>query len=126
VRACEAGDTRNGILLTERTDSARGRWFSLEFWVCGTFEVRDGKIALWRDYFDLGAITLKTFASPRSSVVSDRTAADEGTWSYTHVTADPFGSACSHRRPTKLPLPGAFPGLHILNARSARQPLVEG
>ncbi|MGB6073792.1 MAG: limonene-1,2-epoxide hydrolase family protein, partial [Rhodococcus sp. (in: high G+C Gram-positive bacteria)] len=23
-----------------------------EFWVCGTFELRDGKVAVWRDYFD--------------------------------------------------------------------------
>jgi len=25
--------------------------------VMGTFEIRDGKIAAWRDYFDLGAWT---------------------------------------------------------------------
>ncbi|MGH3434068.1 MAG: limonene-1,2-epoxide hydrolase family protein [Thermocrispum sp.] len=39
-------------VLTERTDVLiRGR-FAAEFWVCGVFEVRDGKIAGWRDYFD--------------------------------------------------------------------------
>lgn len=39
-------------VLTERTDVlARGR-FSAEFWVCGVFEVVDGKITSWRDYFD--------------------------------------------------------------------------
>lgn len=39
-------------VLTERTDVLiRGNWRS-EFWVCGTFETRDGKITLWRDYFD--------------------------------------------------------------------------
>lgn len=39
-------------VLTERIDVlARGR-FAAEFWVCGVFEVRDGKIAVWRDYFD--------------------------------------------------------------------------
>jgi limonene-1,2-epoxide hydrolase len=25
----------------------------LQFWVCGVFEVHDGRITLWRDYFDL-------------------------------------------------------------------------
>ncbi|MFB4314421.1 limonene-1,2-epoxide hydrolase family protein [Actinomadura sp. 21ATH] len=40
------------IVLTERTDAlVIGAWRA-EFWVCGTFEVRDGKIVLWRDYFD--------------------------------------------------------------------------
>jgi len=29
-----------------------------EFWVCGTFEVRDGKIVLWRDYFDWGTFLM--------------------------------------------------------------------
>jgi limonene-1,2-epoxide hydrolase len=24
----------------------------LQFWVCGVFEVVDGRITLWRDYFD--------------------------------------------------------------------------
>jgi limonene-1,2-epoxide hydrolase len=24
----------------------------LQFWVCGVFEVDDGRITLWRDYFD--------------------------------------------------------------------------
>jgi limonene-1,2-epoxide hydrolase len=31
-------------VLTERTDA--------QFWVCGVFEVHDGQITLWRDYFD--------------------------------------------------------------------------
>lgn len=39
-------------VLTERTDVlARGR-FSAEFWVCGIFEVHNGLITSWRDYFD--------------------------------------------------------------------------
>lgn len=45
------------VVLTERTDVlARGR-FRAEFWVCGTFEVRDGKVVLWRDYFDFADLT---------------------------------------------------------------------
>ncbi|MGI5208690.1 limonene-1,2-epoxide hydrolase family protein [Spirillospora sp. CA-108201] len=40
------------VVLTERTDVLeRGSWRA-EFWVCGTFEVHDDKITLWRDYFD--------------------------------------------------------------------------
>ncbi|THV18756.1 limonene-1,2-epoxide hydrolase [Nocardioides caeni] len=40
------------VVLTERVDILRRGSFAMEFWVCGTFEVRDGKIVLWRDYFD--------------------------------------------------------------------------
>jgi limonene-1,2-epoxide hydrolase len=39
-------------VLTERTDVVVIGRFEAEFWVCGTFEVRDGRIVLWRDYFD--------------------------------------------------------------------------
>ncbi|HEY1968535.1 MAG TPA: limonene-1,2-epoxide hydrolase family protein [Pseudonocardia sp.] len=41
-----------GTVLTERTDIIEVGKLRMEFWVCGTFEVRDGKIVLWRDYFD--------------------------------------------------------------------------
>jgi limonene-1,2-epoxide hydrolase len=40
------------IVLTERTDVLEAGKWRAEFWVCGTFEVRDGRIVLWRDYFD--------------------------------------------------------------------------
>jgi limonene-1,2-epoxide hydrolase len=42
-----------GTVLTERLDIftfANGR---IELPVMGTFEIRDGKIAAWRDYFDM-------------------------------------------------------------------------
>lgn len=55
---------RGGVVLTERTDALHGPWLDVEFWVCGTFEVRDGKIALWRDYFDLGGVALKFLTGP--------------------------------------------------------------
>src|SRR5699024_3226650 len=39
-------------VLTERTDALHiGAW-QAEFWVCGTFQVTEGRITLWRDYFD--------------------------------------------------------------------------
>lgn len=39
-------------VLTERTDVLERGSFAAEFWVCGVFEVRDGRITSWRDYFD--------------------------------------------------------------------------
>ncbi|MFC0452962.1 limonene-1,2-epoxide hydrolase family protein [Rhodococcus jostii] len=38
-------------VLTERTDVLIYKRLRSEFWVCGTFEMKDGKIAVWRDYF---------------------------------------------------------------------------
>ena len=40
------------IVLTERTDVLVLGRVEAAFWVCGTFEVRNGRIVLWRDYFD--------------------------------------------------------------------------
>src|SRR6201988_3350351 len=39
-------------MLTERTDALIFGPLRLQFWVCGVFEVHDGEITLWRDYFD--------------------------------------------------------------------------
>ena len=39
-------------VMTERTDSLIVGAFRADFWVCGVFEVHDGKITLWRDYFE--------------------------------------------------------------------------
>jgi limonene-1,2-epoxide hydrolase len=39
-------------VLTERTDAMVIGPLRLQFWVCGTFEVHEGRITLWRDYFD--------------------------------------------------------------------------
>jgi limonene-1,2-epoxide hydrolase len=41
------------VVLTERVDVFTTAQRSIELPVMGTFEVRDGKIAAWRDYFDL-------------------------------------------------------------------------
>jgi limonene-1,2-epoxide hydrolase len=46
------------VVLTERTDVlVMGRWSS-QFWVYGRFEVRDGRITLWRDSFDYVDVTV--------------------------------------------------------------------
>jgi limonene-1,2-epoxide hydrolase len=45
-----AGD--GAAVLTERTDALIFGPLRLQFWICGVFEVHNGKITLWRDYFD--------------------------------------------------------------------------
>lgn len=49
-----------GVVLTERTDVLKVGPLRMQFWVCGRFEVRDGRIAVWRDYFDWADVTLAT------------------------------------------------------------------
>lgn len=39
-------------VLTERTDVLILGPLHMRFWVCGTFLVEQGRITLWRDYFD--------------------------------------------------------------------------
>jgi limonene-1,2-epoxide hydrolase len=39
-------------VLTERTDLLVIRGVHVQIWVCGRFEVADGRITVWRDYFD--------------------------------------------------------------------------
>jgi limonene-1,2-epoxide hydrolase len=41
------------VVLTERVDSFRMNGRDVAVPVAGAFEIRDGKIAAWRDYFDL-------------------------------------------------------------------------
>jgi limonene-1,2-epoxide hydrolase len=47
---------QGGLVMNERTDRFElgGSWTDLP--VAGVFEVRDGRIALWRDYFDLQTV----------------------------------------------------------------------
>lgn len=51
------GDLEHGVVMNERTDRFEidGRW--VEFDIAGLFVISDGKIALWRDYFDKEAFT---------------------------------------------------------------------
>ena len=50
------------VVLTERTDGLWSGPVGGEFWVCGTFEVHDGRITLWRDRFDMATIAGKTIS----------------------------------------------------------------
>lgn len=49
--------SRDGVVLTERVDTFRTGGKQAALPVMGAFEVRDGKISAWRDYFDMGQIT---------------------------------------------------------------------
>ncbi|HEY8304767.1 MAG TPA: limonene-1,2-epoxide hydrolase family protein [Solirubrobacteraceae bacterium] len=45
-------------VLTERTDVLKVRRLRVQLWVCGRFDVQDGQIVLWRDYFDFANFTI--------------------------------------------------------------------
>ena len=49
----QIAENAHGVVLTERTDRFKigGKW--LELPVMGTFELRDGQLTAWRDYFDM-------------------------------------------------------------------------
>lgn len=47
----------DNVVLTERVDTFTIGDATASLPVMGTFEVRDGKISAWRDYFDMGQIT---------------------------------------------------------------------
>jgi limonene-1,2-epoxide hydrolase len=44
--------SEGSTVINERTDVIILGPLRLQFWVCGVFEVHDGRITLWRDYFD--------------------------------------------------------------------------
>ncbi len=48
-------------VLNERTDAIVLGPLRLQFWVCGVFEIADGRITLWRDYFDFFDMVKGTF-----------------------------------------------------------------
>jgi len=47
------------VVMTERVDVFKLPGKSFELPVMGTFEVRDGRISAWRDYFDLNQFTTR-------------------------------------------------------------------
>jgi limonene-1,2-epoxide hydrolase len=55
-------------VLTERTDVLVFGPLRLQFWVCGVFEVHDGRITLWRDYFDFVDIFKSTLRAIAATV----------------------------------------------------------
>jgi len=49
--------TRDNLVLTERVDTLTIGDKVAPLPVMGAFEIRDGKISAWRDYFDMAQIT---------------------------------------------------------------------
>jgi limonene-1,2-epoxide hydrolase len=45
-------------VLTERTDVLKFGPLRIQLWVCGRFDLHDGQIVLWRDYFDYVAFMM--------------------------------------------------------------------
>jgi limonene-1,2-epoxide hydrolase len=50
ITLAEVGD----VVVAERVDRTQAGDKSVDLPCTGVFEIRDGKIAAWRDYFDLG------------------------------------------------------------------------
>ncbi|WP_431972683.1 nuclear transport factor 2 family protein [Nocardia sp. bgisy134] len=48
--------TSGDIVMNERTDTLRGNGRDTPLPVMGVFEVHDGAITAWRDYFDMAAV----------------------------------------------------------------------
>ena len=49
--------SRNDIVVAERVDRTRVGEKHVDLPCCGVFELHDGKIVSWRDYFDLATYT---------------------------------------------------------------------
>ena len=47
------------VVMTERVDVFKLPGKTFEMQVMGTFEIRDGKINAWRDYFDMNQFTTR-------------------------------------------------------------------
>lgn len=53
LNLAEAGD----VVIVERLDRTRLGEKRVDLPCCGVFEMQDGKIRVWRDYFDLATYT---------------------------------------------------------------------
>lgn len=52
------------VVMTERVDHFVQPGQTISLPVMGTFEVHDGKITAWRDYFDMGQFTAQVGGQP--------------------------------------------------------------
>lgn len=65
VRQVSSGDLSSGTVLNERDDRVEIHGAMRSLPVAGVFEIRDGFITLWRDYFDRD--TLMSLMTPPQS-----------------------------------------------------------
>jgi limonene-1,2-epoxide hydrolase len=56
-------------VLTERTDVLRWGRLRVQFWICGRFDVHDGQIVEWREYYDPLVILAATLRGLLGTVV---------------------------------------------------------
>jgi limonene-1,2-epoxide hydrolase len=56
-------------VLTERTDVLQWGRLRVQFWICGRFDVHDGQIVEWREYYDPLAILTATLRGLLGTVV---------------------------------------------------------
>lgn len=56
-------------VLTERTDVLLFRRLRIQFWVCGRFDIHNGQIVLWRDYFSQTSIAIATLRGLLGTVI---------------------------------------------------------
>lgn len=59
----------DATVLTERTDVLIVGPVRIQIWVCGRFDVRDGQIVLWKDYFDWGNVAAATMRGLLGAIV---------------------------------------------------------
>ncbi len=57
-------------VLTERTDVLQWGRLRVQFWICGRFDVHDGQIVEWREYYDPLAILAATLRGLFGMVVT--------------------------------------------------------
>ncbi len=68
-----------GVVFSERTDTMTLRSGDVvRVRVTGVFEIRDGLIAAWRDYFDLGTVRGRGEARPGSAAAGETHTAPGG------------------------------------------------
>lgn len=67
--------TDGDVVLTERTDIFRLGPVDIGFWVCGTFHLRDGRIAVWDDHFSPGNVLLGALRGVLHAVTGRRAVA---------------------------------------------------
>ena len=58
----QIAETLEGVVLTERTDNFQFGDRRVSLRVMGAFEIADGKISAWRDYFDMAQFQSKMSA----------------------------------------------------------------